>query len=253
MRILIVIVALAALALAAALAGLGPGTKYGLWDYSFALGLMRQLALPLLVATAAAGLVFLLSLWRARGLAVLTLVAFLAAGAAAYVPIKMRAMAMGNPFIHDITTDFEDPPQILAAADAPRKNPPAYDGAATVRGSDKTVTQAQMEAFPDIVPLMSDADLDAAVKAARAVVSEMGMKVLAEGPVSDVSGSGWRIEAVATSFWYGFKDDFVVRIRPGSDGGVRVDVRSESRVGLSDLGANAKRVRAFLQKLDAAI
>lgn len=253
MRILISIVSLIAIALAATLAALGPGTRFGLWDYSAALSVMRQIALPLLVATGAGGLGLILALWKARGLALFALVAFVSAGAAAYAPIKMRAMAMANPFIHDVTTDFEDPPQILAAAGSDRKNPPAYDGAEIVRGSDKTVAEAQREAFPDILPIMSDAGLETAVKAVREVVSEMGMQILAEGPVSDAPGSGWRVEAVATSFWYGFKDDFIVRIRPAPEGGVRIDVRSQSRVGLSDLGANAKRVRIFLQKLDAAI
>jgi uncharacterized protein (DUF1499 family) len=57
-----------------------------------------------------------------------------------------------------------------------------------------------------------------------------------------------RIEATATSRWFGFKDDVVVRIRP-EGAGSRVDVRSMSRVGVGDLGANAERVREFLAKL----
>ena len=57
-----------------------------------------------------------------------------------------------------------------------------------------------------------------------------------------------RIEAIATTSWWGFKDDVVIRVRPEGTGS-RVDVRSVSRVGVSDLGANAKRVREFLAKL----
>jgi len=41
----------------------------------------------------------------------------------------------------------------------------------------------------------------------------------------------------------------VVRVR-ASDAGSRIDVRSKSRVGLSDVGANARRVRAFLKLMD---
>ena len=77
--------------------------------------------------------------------------------------------------------------------------------------------------------------------------------MLAEGLAAEVSNKVWRIEAVATTFWYGFKDDFIVRLTPMSDGGTRIDVRSKSRVGLSDLGANAQRVRKFLESLKAAI
>lgn len=55
-----------------------------------------------------------------------------------------------------------------------------------------------------------------------------------------------RLEAVAETFWFGFKDDVVVRVRPGESGGAVIDMRSTSRVGLSDLGANAARIEDFM-------
>jgi uncharacterized protein (DUF1499 family) len=61
-----------------------------------------------------------------------------------------------------------------------------------------------------------------------------------------------RIEATQTSLLYGFKDDMVVRISTNSDGTV-VDVRSKSRVGRSDIGQNAKRIRTFLTRLKDAL
>ncbi|MEZ5929670.1 MAG: DUF1499 domain-containing protein [Parvularculaceae bacterium] len=254
MRLIVIILSVAALVLAAALAALGPGTRFGLWDYATALGWMRNfLALPVLVAAAGAALAFLLALWKARSLAPLALVALIAAGAAGYAPIKMREMALSNPFIHDITTDFEHPPEIVAGANAERKNPPEYVGDELVRNSDKTVAEAQMEAFPDIQPLLLEAPVEKTTLAARGVLAQMKLKTIAEGPVSDESGSGWRIEATATSLWFGFTDDFIVRLTPTENDGTRVDIRSKSRVGLSDLGANATRVREFLKKLDAAV
>jgi uncharacterized protein (DUF1499 family) len=58
-----------------------------------------------------------------------------------------------------------------------------------------------------------------------------------------------RIEAVATTRWFGFIDDVVVRI--SEDGSrSRIDVRSVSRVGRSDVGANARRIRAYLDRLE---
>ena len=51
-----------------------------------------------------------------------------------------------------------------------------------------------------------------------------------------------RIEAVDTTFWFGFKDDVVIRCQD-----FRVDLRSISRVGRSDLGANAKRIEQFIE------
>ena len=64
----------------------------------------------------------------------------------------------------------------------------------------------------------------------------------------DEEAAAGRIEATATTFWFGFEDDVVVRIRP-ADGGSRVDVRSVSRVGRGDVGANARRIRAYVQHL----
>jgi uncharacterized protein (DUF1499 family) len=62
--------------------------------------------------------------------------------------------------------------------------------------------------------------------------------------VASDSAAG-RIEATATTPWFGFKDDVVVRVRPDGSGS-RIDVRSVSRVGKSDVGANAKRIRTYL-------
>jgi uncharacterized protein (DUF1499 family) len=61
-----------------------------------------------------------------------------------------------------------------------------------------------------------------------------------------------RIEATATTRWFGFKDDVVIRIAPSDGNGSRVDIRSVSRVGLSDVGTNARRIRTFLKKFAEA-
>lgn len=249
MRIIIILISIAALALAATIGGLGPAYQFGLIDLGGAFGLMRMIALPTLIAAGLSVLAFVVSLFTARGVAALALVATLAAGAAGYAPLRMKQLSEANPFIHDITTDFEDPPQIVAAAGLPRKNPAEYVGAEPVKGTEKTVADAQREAFPDIQPLMVNASVEDAANAAKTVLAAMKMPVLAEGPLGD----GIAIEAVYTSLWYGFKDDFVVRLTPRAEGGARVDVRSKSRVGGSDLGANAARVRKFLSALDAAV
>ena len=69
----------------------------------------------------------------------------------------------------------------------------------------------------------------------------MGLEIIS------VDFEAGRVEAVETSFWFGFKDDIVVRAREAQSG-VRIDIRSKSRVGQSDLGVNAKRVSAFTKK-----
>ena len=92
-------------------------------------------------------------------------------------------------------------------------------------------------AYPVVKTLRSDLPTDAALDRAEAVLVELGLEIIGR----DVG----RVEATATTFWFGFKDDVVVRVR-NADGGSLVDVRSVSRVGVSDLGANAARISSFL-------
>lgn len=254
---------LMALGCAAAIGLAGPGSRLGLWDWSFGLSLIRAVAspetipgLPVPPILLAAGLAligavgaFVKKHGRTGAFAV---VSALLAGAALMVPLKMKAAFEANPFIHEVTTDFDNPPAIVAAAGLARKNPADYRGADLVPQSTDglTVAQAQRKAFPDIQPIMVAADLETARERARAVIAGMKMEILAEGPDGDQSGAGWRIEAVSTSPWFGFKDDFIVRLTP-RDGGTLVDLRSKSRVGGSDLGANAARVRDFTKRFNA--
>jgi uncharacterized protein (DUF1499 family) len=82
---------------------------------------------------------------------------------------------------------------------------------------------------------------------ARAAMARAGWAVVGDDPVAG------RLEAVATTRWFRFKDDIVVRLRDRPDGGTRVDMRSKSRLGRSDLGTNARRVRTFLDDLRHAL
>jgi uncharacterized protein (DUF1499 family) len=144
------------------------------------------------------------------------------------------------PPIHDITTDIADPPLFVrvAALRKPEDHPVAYDG--------PSVGEQQRRAYPDLVPLVLKAPHDKVFAAAQGVLASMGLE-----PVEADAAQG-RIEATATSLLFGFKDDVVVRIAD-DPGGTRVDVRSKSRVGRNDLGVNAKRIRAFRVKLNAAV
>jgi uncharacterized protein (DUF1499 family) len=110
-----------------------------------------------------------------------------------------------------------------------------------VYGGDKIATQ-QRDAYPDVRPLMLSVPPAQAFERALATVREKGWELVA------ADGTAGRIEATDTTFWYGFKDDVVIRVKP-ADGGSRVDVRSLSRVGGGDAGTNAKRVRGYLDAL----
>jgi uncharacterized protein (DUF1499 family) len=140
------------------------------------------------------------------------------------------------PPIHDITTDTEQPPQFQAVlplrADAP--NPAEYGGA--------EIAGQQRQGYPDIAPLALEQPSAEAFRRALEAARGMGWDIVAADSVAG------RIEATATTAWFGFKDDVVVRITPAGSGS-RVDVRSVSRVGKSDVGANAERIREFLGRL----
>jgi len=162
-------------------------------------------------------------------------------GVIAFVPPMMfKHKAGAVPAIHDITTDTANPPQFQALlaqrADAP--NSAVYGGA--------EIAAKQHAAYPDIKPLQFDAPPATVFKAALDAARSMGWAIAAQVPEEG------RIEATATTFWFGFKDDVVIRLRPEA-GGTRVDVRSESRVGGSDVGTNAARIRAYSRELHDAL
>lgn len=227
--VLIALIAVLALLLA------GPGTRLGTWDFRFGFSLLRYAAY-LGIAAVVLGLIALAGT-RPRGARLVFLVAAVVLGAAAFlVPWTLAQNAQDKPPIHDITTDMQDPPEFVEVlplrGDA--GNPATYGG--------DSVAEQQRSAYPDIRPLELDVApseaFDRALDAARA----MGWTVHAAEPAEG------RIEATATTTWFGFKDDVVVRVRPDGNGS-RIDVRSVSRVGRGDAGANAARVRAYLARL----
>ena len=244
MKFLFIIVALLAVGAATTIAVAGPGTRFGWWDYGTGLAVMRAMKLPAIILAGVAGILTLVALVTGSGLTFLLLVATVAAGGAAMVPFKFEQLVGAYPLIHDITTDFANPPAIVAGAKQPRKNSAEYVGRQEAPRSSLTIAEAQQKAFPDIKPMVLDISVEEAAKRAQSVIADMNMDVLQV----ERRGEATVIEATFTSFWFGFIDDFVVRLTPEGQG-TRVDVRSKSRVGLSDLGANAKRIRDFFQRL----
>jgi uncharacterized protein (DUF1499 family) len=139
------------------------------------------------------------------------------------------------PPIHDITTAPADPPRFDAIV-AERVNAPNtldYDAAA--------LTEPTRTAYPFVQPLVTDLAPAEAFARATALVEELGWELV------DASDAAGLIEATDTTLFYGFKDDVVIRLRP-EGAGTRIDLRSVSRVGQSDLGANAARIKAFLDR-----
>ncbi len=163
------------------------------------------------------------------------LLALLAAAPFAY----WTGRALSVPRIHDITTDTASPPRFVALAAARAASPNGAD-----HGGGAVATM-QREAYPAIVPWTSRLPYGQLFDNAIAVANNEGWRIAAAVPEEG------RIEATDTTFWFGFKDDIVIRIRPQGDGS-RLDIRSASRVGLSDVGTNAARIGCFLAGLKAA-
>jgi len=213
----------------------GPGTRFGLWDFRFGFSLMRGAFIAGLVTIAVTLITIAIPATR-RGQGLVLFAALLIGIVTVYIPWSNVREARSVPPINDITTDTQDPPQFVAILPlregAP--NPPGYPG-------DKVAAQ-QHKAYPDIVPYRTKADTEVAFKKALAAARKMGWKIIASVPEAG------RIEAVDTTFWYGFKDDIVIRVRPDNGGSV-IDIRSKSRVGKSDIGKNAARIREYLRSL----
>lgn len=228
--VLILAVLAAALLLVA-----GPGVRLELWQFPTGFQLLKYGAYAGGVAAALALVLLLIPRVRRAGAGRLAL-AFALGALSIGLPWLQLQQARSVPPIHDISTDTDDPPAFVAtlALRTDARNSADYGGAA--------IATQQHQAYPDIQPLLLPVAGDRAFAAALDSAAAMGWTINAA-----VADEG-RIEATATTLWFGFKDDVVIRVRP--DGaGTRVDVRSLSRVGQSDVGANAKRIRAYLARL----
>lgn len=213
----------------------GFGAHFGVWDYRLGFQILRA---SIYVGLAASALAFVaLALPKVRAGRQTTLALVLAAGlVVAYLPWSFFQQGRAVPPINDITTDLDNPPlfdKILPLrAGAPV--PAAYHGPETA--------EAQRRGYPDLKALVLSVPPAAAFARALDIASQTGWDLVSVEPAAG------RIEAVATTPWFGFKDDVVIRVTADAAGS-RIDVRSVSRVGRGDLGVNARRIRAFLAKI----
>lgn len=205
------------------------GRRQGLWPVLRALDVATWGAWAAIAGAALA--VAALGLWLARrrgggGIAALGLVlalpVLIAAGAWQYATLT-------TPQINDISTDTEDPPVFWFTAtpsDYPASN-----------------AEPQRAAYPDVRPLDLPLPVDDAFTEALALVEARGWEVLSADPAES------QIEAIATSRLFGFEDEVAIRVTE-TDTGARIDMRSRSRLGQIDRGANARRIEAFLADLE---
>lgn len=232
------------------------GTNIGLWGYQFGLGAMVIVAGPwLLGLLAVAALVSLIiaALRKPRSrLALGIAIAGLVVPALIFLQfLSLRNAADDNP-IHDVSTDTADPPQFSPSTMALRAEEGANplidyqvplgetemyanaDPQLAIRNTAQIINREYAELSP--LPLGGASRADA-VAAVAAAMGNMGF----ENIQTDVEAG--RVEGVAETFWYGFKDDVVARV-----GESEIDFRSVSRVGRSDLGANAERIAELRER-----
>lgn len=244
-----------------------PVSKIALWSSRLALFSFVVAAMSIIIvrsnileivpalATFAAALVFaglailfafaaFIVIWRQgiSGLGRALLGLFLGLALLAY-PAYLGTRALKLPPITDVTTDPTNPPRFDALARLRPRDRNDYPGAA--------VAALQRAAYPDIAPLELDAPPKVAYDAALALVTKRKWTI-ADARTPTLARRDGVIEAVARTPIMGFRDDVVIRVTPIGQG-TRVDVRSASRVGGHDFGANASRIRSLLEDIDDVV
>jgi uncharacterized protein (DUF1499 family) len=225
--------------LAAAISG--PGTRLGFWYFMTGFSLLRVAAIGGGIAAILSVIGGVMARHEHKSSIFYAAAAGILIGLIAFgIPTSWAYKAGKMPLIHDITTDMENPPQFKAIMPLRQdaQNPATYGG--------QEIAVKQASAYPDIRPLILPVSKQAAFDTALLTAKNMGWQIV------DSNRQEGRIEAIATTLWFGFKDDIVVRVSDAENGSSRVDIRSTSRVGLSDIGTNAARVRTYLRKLGGA-
>ena len=217
----------------------GLGTQWGWWYFRTGIKLLRvgaiSGAIAAVVSLGGVGSVVVRHERRATNVFAATagiLIGLLTVG----IPWSWAHEAERLPSIHDITTDMINPPQFRAII------PLRVDAVNSAVYGGQEIASQQMRAYPDIRPLSLSVSPITAFNKALITAKNMNWRII------DSNTKEGRIEAVATTFWFGFKDDIVIRVTPEFKGS-RVDIRSTSRVGRSDIGTNAERVRTFLKNM----
>jgi uncharacterized protein (DUF1499 family) len=222
-------------ALAAVLSGFG--TRAGWWDFKTGFQILTWASYGALGSAVVGAIGIIVALWQRQPRHAMISAAVLVLGVMVVgIPWQMKRTAQNVPAIHDISTDTDHPPEFKAVLPLRKAAPngTAYGG--------PDIAAQQHRAYPEIQPITLHLPREKAFSQALKAVEAMGWDLI------DASPEEGRIEATDTTFWFGFKDDIIVRVRDQGDDS-RVDVRSVSRVGRSDVGTNAKRIRKYEQKL----
>lgn len=233
---------------AALIAGIGSGM--GMWHFRAGFTVLRYA----FYAAAAGGVLALIGivigLARRTGPGKLDLVALVAALLFSAYLLQLVATARSVPAIHDVATNLDDLPAFTKLEVRPDnlENVPDEGRPELARMDPESRWKAvHARAYGDLRTLRVPTEVAETTDLAARLVRSRGWTI------ASVDRNAGIVEGTATSFFFRFKDDFVVRVRPDRQrtGGSLVDMRSISRVGGSDVGMNAKRIRNFLAELKA--
>lgn len=159
--------------------------------------------------------------------------------------------ARSVPAIHDISTDLADPPQFAQLTVRPDnfdQIPGEGDSEMKGMSPQQRWVLIHQQAYGDIRSARINQPVSEVMAKAERLAKTRGWDIAVIEPASG------RMEATDTTRFFRFKDDVVLRVRATEDGtGSIVDMRSVSRVGVSDIGVNAKRVRSFLADLSGTV
>ncbi|RIJ29506.1 DUF1499 domain-containing protein [Henriciella algicola] len=256
------------------------GSKFGLWGWQFGLGKMILSWGPILTffALGLAVVAFIIALIKAPRFqpALLALAALLIALMVFFRIAGFGAQAGSLPPIHDVQTDWSEPIALSESLIAQRRS----DGALNEVQDDPTIDESAEGRWPGmggrrVAEVQEEAERERTVdgetvepaydRPIEPVYFDQSPGEIASYALQIAEDRGWDIfsrpetgqdvertmlEATETSTWFGFKDDVAIRIR-AVEGATRVDMRSISRVGLSDLGMNARRVSTFMDELES--
>jgi uncharacterized protein (DUF1499 family) len=218
--------------------------RFGQVDYTAGFATLGAGLAMALLAIALAGIAFV-RIWQEgrRGLGSAVHGVFVAVLVLAY-PAWFAVKAVTLPPINDVTTDIDNPPSFSRSRAALEAR-----GGRVPPDVPPDLREAQREAYVQIAPLTLDLPPDEAFEIVRKAAQNRGWHVVEAVRPGGRTGLG-RLEAVDRTLLLRLPDDVTVRVRPRADG-TRIDVRSASRLATHDLGANAARIRAFLEEVSS--
>ncbi len=231
---------LALLLILVVLAG-GPGVHLGLWTPidGFVLSLKGGFMGGIALAGLSLVVIVIMAVKKTcRGLGKVILALCIGLLLAAPVGYFRLSGGGGAPPIHDITTDLVNPPKFIALVGK------RGEGANSLEYDSEKLVSLQQEFYPYILPIMTSAEPQEALIQAMEVAAGLGWVL------SGLDSEAGRFEATDYSFWFKFADDIVVVVKE-TETGSQIDLRSVSRVGVSDLGVNAKRIKSFQDSFPA--